>query len=106
VRAKKKVQHWIFRLQSNRGTDIIRCVQLRADLTDKEVREVLEDWGDRETRGTACHEYWVNAEKVRVPNRTDLKERFKRLAAAHTKAKLAADRCRAMLIPVDYTTTY
>lgn len=55
----KNASLWYLRYQSNRGTDRLICVALQKGTTATEAMEVAKEWAERETAGTACHEYWV-----------------------------------------------
>ena len=103
---KPKIKHWIFRIQSNRGTDIVRCVALRQDMARKEVKEVAEDWARDETAGTSCHEYTVTWHPVDVPSRRTLMKMWKSACTAKHIADERYNELREMLTPRNLSTAY
>jgi hypothetical protein len=105
-RKKTAVRYWLFRLFSNRGTDINRCFALPASLTAKEVREIMEQRADEETHGTACYEFSVQWRQVKVPAKPTLQARWEAACDAYDKASKRRNELRAMLSIVDLTGRY
>lgn len=97
--SKEKSTHWLFRFYSSRGTDRWHCAELPAGTTDKEALEEAKDWAERETDGTACHEYTVTCERVALPKtRREHLAKYKKVLDAHHKAQEAYRREFAIML--------
>ena len=65
-------KYYIMRLQSSRGTDMCFCLKFPAKTSKEDVRTAMEFFAEKQTAGTACHEYTVSYKQVKMRPRNIL----------------------------------
>ena len=55
---------FLMRFFSNRGTDQRIVVKLKAGTNEMQALAIAREWAEDFTRGTACHEYTVEVERI------------------------------------------
>ena len=94
-------KYWIVRLQSNRGTDMTKCLKLPGTLTKRQVRDSVESFTDEYVANTAIHEYSVTYKPFRMPKRPALIKQYDAACKAKNKATERWNVLRSALNPTE-----
>ena len=100
VKKKPPVKNWyVMRLRSSRGTDICHCLEVAGKHDARDVRVIMERHAEDITRGTACREYTVSWQKVRLPKRRALVKIYHQACERKDRAEAVWKKLAAMLHP-------
>lgn len=102
MKTAKKPSHWIFRLHSNRGTDIVECLTLPPGTTKDRARQYAYRWADERIRGSAVSECTVSYKRTRLATRSELLRRWDALCKQYYRLQLLWREQRAKLAPRDW----
>lgn len=97
--AKKKPPptYWIFRYFSSRGTDERLCAEMTAGTKATDALESAKGWAERQTAGSACHEYTVTVKRIgHIPKRREWLKEWRRRCDVYNKARDRRDEWRAL----------
>ena len=98
-----KFKLFVFRVYSGRGTDFRKAFKLPPDTTPKQALELAKDWAEKETAGSACHEYTVNVKEEKPISRREWLRKWKTACEAYEKAKTERSVLLAVGTPIDWT---
>lgn len=93
---------WILRYFSNRGTDHRICVMLPDSTTDSEALEIAKEWAEKDTAGTACHEYMVEVEQCKLLSEKEWQKQWKAACKAKNEADEIWNNLRAIRTAYDW----
>lgn len=96
---KTKCVYYMFRLRSNRGTDICRCLELTSGLSKEDVRDIMKNYADRLTAYTGCREHEVSYGRVRLLPRRLLLKKYRSICASKEKLNTKWMELSSMLNP-------
>jgi hypothetical protein len=77
------------------------CLKLKAGLSTKDVRYYMESYAERITQGTACHEYSVTYQRVKLPTRKELLKKYDVICKRKQKIHDRWQALAALLNPKD-----
>jgi hypothetical protein len=93
----KKPSRWLFRLVSNRGTDITVCVNLPQGTTIKKAKEYAEEWSNNIISNSPITECTVSYHRVRTESHATVLKRLRKAHRRYQSAKEAYDKLHAQL---------
>ncbi len=103
MKTAKKPSHWIFRLHSNRGTDIVECLALPPGTTKDTAKQYVDRWANERIQGSAVSECTVSYKRTRLTSRRELLKRLDLLTKRYYRLQLLWREQRAKLQPRDWT---